>query len=43
MSNCLGVNCNGNGVCEPLGDAYTCKCNVGYSGKNCENSEGKDF
>jgi len=33
---CKGANCSGNGACEDWFNGYTCDCNTGYSGKNCE-------
>ena len=34
---CLGVDCNGNGVCSPIKKwtDYTCRCYPGWSGANC--------
>ena len=34
--NCLGVDCSGHGRCVHKIDNYTCICNPGYTGVNCD-------
>jgi len=35
-NDCEGRNCSGNGVCEDWFNAYTCACDTGFTGKDCE-------
>ena len=36
INDCLGVTCDGNGQCLDAKDNYTCVCNPGSTGSNCE-------
>ena len=36
IDDCANVNCTGHGTCTDLVNDYTCSCNAGYTGKNCE-------
>ena len=33
---CFGIACSGNGQCENLQDAFTCTCETGYTGDQCQ-------
>ena len=33
---CFDVTCNSRGECMPLPDGYTCVCEIGFSGDECE-------
>ena len=36
IDECANVNCTGHGNCTDLVDGYTCHCDAGYTGVNCE-------
>ena len=35
---CEGVTCSGNGTCQDGENTYTCNCNSGWTGQQCETS-----
>ena len=39
IDDCTGKTCSGVGQCEDGINDYTCKCNQGYSGKDCQTSK----
>ena len=41
IDDCAGKTCSGVGRCEDGVNDYSCKCDEGYAGKNCE--KGKLF
>ena len=36
IDNCIGVTCSGSGTCVDGVNSYTCSCEAGYTGSNCE-------
>ena len=36
IDDCADVTCTGHGTCTDLVNDYTCNCDSGYTGKNCE-------
>ncbi|XP_072904906.1 IgGFc-binding protein-like isoform X2 [Hemitrygon akajei] len=36
---CLAYPCQNEGTCVPLGKNYTCKCEPGFTGRNCETEQ----
>jgi len=38
INGCLSVPCQNGGTCTDWGNSYTCSCNAGYTGTNCETS-----
>ena len=36
VSSCDRKPCKNKGLCRNIGDSYVCKCQGGYTGRNCE-------
>ena len=36
LDNCIGIDCSGRGQCIDGQNSYTCMCNSGFTGANCE-------
>ena len=39
IDDCAGKTCNGVGTCNDGINDYTCQCQKGYAGKDCQNSK----
>ena len=36
IDDCAGITCSGHGQCVDGIAGYTCNCDVGYTGNNCQ-------
>ena len=38
---CTALPCQNGGTCDIIGDDFTCTCQTGFIGRNCENVDGE--
>ena len=41
IDDCAGVTCSGHGQCVDGVASYTCECDVGYTGNDCQTGKPK--